>query len=516
MDGAFLAARLAGVTLGPNGARVVLDRQFDFPEVTKDGFTAIRDLEFADRYETLGAEMIKACAKQTRDAVGDGSTTASVLAGALCREGVRLLGAGYSAIVLRRRFESFTEMVREALHRQSVRVTEQALLERVASVAAAGDDELAGVIAHAVERLGPDGVINVSFSQSVETTVDFMPGMKFDHGLLSRHFLTDPKTSAVKLDQPYLLMCEDKLERAEQVVPALEAAKRDGRALLVLAQDVTDQALAVMLTNHRADTVKCAAVKGPGSGIYRHAQTSDIAVLTGGRMCGEGLGILPERAGQAELGACKRAVVEPDFTTIFGGAGDAVALKERVAQIRDELAQEKKTYDRGKLETRLARLVSGVANIRVGAYTETAWKERQKRAENALNTARAAAAEGVVAGGGVALARAAAALTASADARDPVAAAYARVLETPLRQIVAQSGGEPSLVLERLLREPVGIGYDGAQDTLCDFMAAGIIDATKVVATALDHANSAAGQLIMADCVVALDKAPNGGAPQAP
>ncbi len=294
-------------------------------------------------------------------------------------------------------------------------------------------------------------------------------------------------------------------------MPALEAAKRYERSLLVLAEDVTDQALAVMLTNNKAGTVRCAAVKGPGSGVYRHHQTDDIAVLTGGRMCSEELGSAPDKIGPGALGRCKRAVVEADRTILLGGLGAPDALEARIARLRAELAREPKHYDRGKLKTRLARLVSGVANIRVGGYTTTAWQERQKRAENAVNTTRAALADGVVAGGGVALLRAAAALP--ADRRDPLALAFRRALETPFRLIAERSGREPSRLAEALLALPESQGYDGARDTLCDYVEAGVIDSVGVLRRALINAVSTAGQLLMADVVVALVDPPSGATP---
>ncbi len=510
LNGARLAARLAGVTLGPQGGHVALDRAFGYPEITKDGFTAIRDLDHPDRVASLGIELIKACAKKTRDTVGDGSTTASVLAGGLCVEGLRLVAAGYPPVDLRRVFDAMSAEICDSLAGQSRPAHECAVLEAVACRATGGDREIAAVVARAVHQLGPDGVINVAYHQGVDTTVDFMSGMKFEHGMLSRHFLATPRDQAVKLDQPYLLLCAGPLARADDVVPALEAAKRDERSLLVLAEDVTDQALAVMLTNNKAGTVRCAAVKGPGSGIYRHHQTDDIAVLTGGEMFSEELGNVPERIAPGALGRCKRAVIEVDSTTLFGGLGSPEACEARIAQIRTELTRETKHYDRGKLETRLARLVSGVANIRVGGYTESAWRERQTRAENAVNAARAALTDGVVAGGGVALLRAAALL---ADRRDPPALAFRRILETPFRLIAERSGREPSLLAEAVLALPARHGYDSGRDRVCDYAEAGVIDSVAVLRRALTNAVSTAGQILMADCVVALADPPKGATP---
>ncbi len=510
MAGFGRAARLAGLTLGPHGARVALERSADYPELTKDGYTAIRELEDDDRFATLGTELIKTCAKKTRDSVGDGSTTSVLLAGALAEAGIRLVASGLDPMTVRRGFDSLARDALDALARQSTPVDDRAMLATLARVASAGDDEIADIVAEAVERLGPDGVINISYHQGVDTQVDYMSGMAFDHGLMSRNFLLNPSETEVKLDQAYLLMCQDALTEAGQLVPALEAARRDGRSLLVLAQDVSDQALAIMLTNHREGTVRCAAVKGPGSGIYRHAETDDISVLTGGRMIGEELGLLPERLKDGALGTAKRVVIDGVSTAIFGGGGGQGAVDERAAQLRDAIGRETKSYDRGKLEARLARLASGVANIRVGGITETAWKERHKRCENALNTARAAAAEGVVAGGGVALARAAFALerTASGE-RDRVRAAFARVLQEPFRRIAADAGREPSLALEALKATANEIGFDGRTGEFRLYREIGVADATRVTVTALTNATATAGQLFSSDCVVALARRPD-------
>ena len=510
MAGFGRAARLAGLTLGPRGARVALEREGDYPELTKDGFTAIRELEDDDRFATLGTELVKTCAKKTRDSVGDGSTTSVLLAGALADAGIRLVASGLDPMTVRRGFDGLARDALAALARQSTPVDGRAMLAALARVAAAGDDELADIVAEAVERLGPDGVVTVSYHQGVDTQVDYMSGMAFDHGLLSRNFLLKPGETEVKLDRASLLMCQGTLTGAGQLVPALEAARRAGRSLLVLAQDVSDQALAVMLANHRQGTVRCAAVKGPGSGIYRHAETDDIAVLTGGRVVGAELGLLPEKLRDGDLGAARRVIAGGVSTAIFGGGGEQDAVDARAARLRDAIGRETKSYDRSKLEARLARLVSGVANIRVGGITETAWKERHKRCGNALSTARVAAADGVVAGGGVALARAAFALESAApDGRDFVRAAFVRVLQEPFRRIAADAGREPSLALEALKAAAPEMGFDGRTGEFLPYREAGMIDAARVTATALINATATAGQLFSSDCAVALARRPD-------
>ena len=510
MVGFGRTARLAGLTLGPRGGRVLLERADDFPELTRDGFTAIRDLEDSDRFATLGTELIKACVKKTRDAVGDGSTTTALLAGAFAEAGLRLVAAGIDPPSVRRGFDGLTRDALEALKRQSGPVGGHTMLAQLALVAADGDDEIAGLVAEAVERLGPEGVINVSYHQSVDTTVDYMSGMAFDHGLLSRNFLLKAGETEVALDQPHLLMCQGELTGAAQLVPALEAARRSGRSLLVLAQDVSDQALAVLLANHREGTVRCAAVKGPDSGFYRHAATDDVAVLTGGRLVGEETGLLAETLAPGTLGTAKRAIVDGVSTTIFGGGGATEAVERRAAQLRDAIGRERKSYDRGKYEARLARLVAGVANIRVGGVTETAWKARYRACENALNTARAAAADGVVAGGGVALARAAFAIEdAAPGAGDPLRRAFARALQEPFRRISAAAGCEPSLALEALREAAAETGFDARTGTFRSWREAGVVDATRVTATALTNAAVTAGQLLSTGCVVALARRPD-------
>ena len=510
MVGFGRAARLAGLTLGPHGGRVVLERADDFPELTRDGFTAIRDLEDDDRFATLGTELLKACVKKTRDAVGDGSTTTALLAGAFAEAGLRLVAAGIDPPSVRRGFDGLTQEALAALKRQSGPVDGRAMLAQLARIAADGDEEIAGLVAEAVAKLGPEGVVNVSYHQSVDTTIDYMSGMAFEHGLLSRNFLLKAGETAVALDQPHLLMCQGELTEAAQLVPALEAARQSGRGLLVLAQDVSDQALAVLLANHREGTVRCAAVKGPDSGIYRHVATDDVAVLTGGRLVGEETGLMAETLAPDALGTAKRAIVDGVSTTIFGGGGAAEAVERRAAQLRDAIGRERKSYDRGKLEARLARLVSGVANIRVGGVTETAWKARHRACENALNTARAAAADGVVAGGGVALARAAFAVEdAAPGAGDPLRRAFARALQEPFRRISAAAGCEPSLALEALRKAAAETGFDARTGTFRSWREAGVVDATRVTTTALTNAAVTAGQLLSTGCVVALARRPD-------
>ena len=510
MAGFGRSARLAGLTLGPRGGAVVLERADDYPELTRDGFTAIRDLEDSNRFATLGTELIKACVKKTRDTVGDGSTTTALLAGAFAEAGFRLVAAGSDPTAVRRGFDGLAREVQAALMRQSAPAGGRAMLARLALTAAGGDEEIAALVAEAVERLGPEGVITVSYHQGVDTTIDYMSGMAFDHGLLSRSFLLKPGETSVALDRVHLLMCQGELSEASQLVPALEAARARGGSLLVLAQDVSEQALAIMLTNHREGTVRCAAAKGPESGIYRHAATDDIAVLTGGRVVGEETGLMAETRDAGMLGTAKRAVVEIASTTIFGGGGAAGAVERRARQLRHAIGQERKSYDRGKLEARLARLVSGVANIRVGGVTETAWKARYNACGNALSTARAAAADGVVAGGGVALARAAFAIEASADgAAAPVRRAFARALCAPFRHIAASAGCEPALALDALRTAAAEVGFDARRGAFSPWREAGVVDATRVTATALTNAAATAGQLLSTGCAVALARRPD-------
>ena len=510
MAGFARTARIAGLTLGPHGGRVVLERADDYPELTRDGFTAIRDLEDEDRFATLGTELLKACVKKTRDTVGDGSTTTALLAGAFAEAGLRLVAAGIDPPTVRRGFDGLAQEALAALTLQSGRADGRPMLAQLALVAADGDDEIAGLVAEAVERLGAEGVINVSYHQGVDTTVDYMSGMAFDHGLLSRNFLLKAGETEVKLDKVHLLMCQGELTEAAQLTPALEAAKAGGGSLLVLAQDVSDQALAILLANHREGTVRCAAAKGPESGIYRHAATDDVAVLTGGRMVGDETGLAAETLAPGTLGTAKRAVVDGTSTAIFGGGGAPEAVDERARQIRDAIGRERKTYDRGKYEARLARLVSGVANIRVGGVTETAWKARHRACENALNTARAASADGVVAGGGVALARAAFAIEGGGGGEgDPLRRAFARALQEPFRRIAGAAGCEPALALETLKGAGADVGFDARTGAFRPYREAGVVDAARVTATALTNAAVTAGQLLSTGCAVALARRPD-------
>ena len=504
VEGSRLVASLAEITFGPLGGRVALERTHDYPELTMDGFGVIRDLQCEDRFVTAGIELIKACAQETRNAVGDGSTTSVLIAAALAEAGFRLIASGLDPMTVRRRFDGLVGETLDVLKRQSFPAVDYETLHKVACIASAGDDEIADLAAQAVTRLGPDGVVNVSHHQGVDTQIEYMSGMKFDHGLLSHHFLRRANETKLKLDQVYLLMCQGELTKASQVVPALEAARRDERSLLVLAENVTGEALTVLLTNHRrSEGVRSAAVKGPGSGTYRHAETDDIAVLTGGQMMGEELGRLPERLRDDALGFAKRVEIDAISTSILGGGGEDNAINRRISQIRDAFSREKKSYDRGKLETRIARLVSGVANIRVGSVSETAWKDRHRRSENAVNSARAAALHGVSAGCGVALVRAAFTLESAAKGEsDLIRSLFAKVLHEPFRRIAASAGREPSLTIEALREAKEGIGFDGITGEFCDYLAAGMVDATHVVATALINANSAAGQIISSDCVV--------------
>lgn len=504
IEGSRLVASLAEITYGPRGGRVALERTHDYPELTMNGFGVIRDLQCEDRFVTVGIELIKACAQETRNAVGDGSTTSALIAAVLAEAGFRLIASGLDPMTVRRRFDGLASETLDILKRQSSPAADYETLRKVARIASAGDDEIAGLAAEAVTRLGPDGVVKVSHHQGVDTRIEYMSGMKFDHGLLSHHFLRQANETMVKLDQVYLLMCQGELTKAGQVVPALEAARRDERGLLVLAENVSGEALTVMLTNHRrGGGVRSAAVKGPGSGTYRHAETDDIAVLTGGQVMGEELGRLPERLRDDELGFAKRVEIDATSTSIFGGAGKDSSIDGRISQIRDEHSREKKSYDSDKLETRIARLVSGVANIRVGSVTETDWKDRHGRSENAVSSARAAALHGVSAGCGVALVRAAFTLESSATGeRDHIRDLFANVLREPFRRIAASAGREPSLAIEALREAKEGIGFNGITGEFCDYLAAGMVDATHVVATALINANSAAGQIISSDCVV--------------
>lgn len=507
--GIALAGRLAAVTYGPGGGTVALERQSDTPLVTKSGFAAIRDVELADSFDRLGLEMVKEAVTRVRYATGDGAATVSILAAALSQAASRLAAAGIDPGTIARGFGAARTVALEALAEMRRDVTDPALLARLCARAGDGDMELATIAAEAVDRVGPDGVVSVSFNQAVDTRVDYASGMAFDHGVQSRDFLD--ADGELRLESPLLLLCEDALEDAADVIPALEIAHAAQRPLLVLAESVTRQALATLIANHRGGTVRCAAVKGPGSGVYRHEMTADVAVLAGGFVLGARLGRRPAEARRDDLGGVDLAVLSGRSTRLSGGEGSPDAVALRVGQLRDAHAREDKTYDRGKLAQRIARLAGGTANIRVGAFTETEWKERHRRCETMVSVARSARDGGVVPGGGLALYRAAAAVRTLLGG-DPVAAAFANAIGEPFAKITGRCGIHPAAVAAAIEASGTAAGFDADVGRVVADAADGtLVDPLPIVVAALNAAASTAEQVARVGCVVAAGprRAPN-------
>ena len=500
-SGITFAGRISGVTFGPEGGLVALHRANDTPLVTKHGLAALRDLTLEGTADRLGMEMIKEAATRLHHVHGDGTAMFSILAAALTAAANRLLAAGFEANDIASTFGSARLQAEASLEAMRCEVTGREALTAIAERAGADDVELAGIVGEAMARVGADGVVTVSYNQSVDTVVTYATGMAFDRGSYSRDLLD--KGAAVKLERPLLLLCEDTIEKAAEVIPALEIAKAEQRPLLVIAEAVNGQALATLLANHRAGIVRCAAVKGPGSGTYRHEMTADIALLAGGFVLSARLGRSPASVRREDLGSAEIAIVDGVTTRILEGHGDAGRVKARIAQLRDAHASEAGTYERGKLAQRLARLASGVANIRVGALTEAAWKERHHRAESMVSAARNAMAGGLVAGGGVALHRAGRTLRAEAGS-DAIIRAFADALDAPLFHIIRRSGCEPHGIAERIEAAGPGAGFDARRRIVVeDAIAAGLADPFRTVVAALGGAVSTAEQVVRTGSIVA-------------
>jgi chaperonin GroEL len=480
---------------------VALERANDYPLVTKSGFVAVRDLHVGDRCSRLGVELVKDTITRLHYELGDGATTTSILTEAMAREAIRLLAAGMDAGTLVGAFDAAESTAIDAFSRMRREVAGGEELAAVVLRACGGEDpQLATLVADAVERVGQIGIVTVSYHQAVATSVEYASGMEFDHGVLSRDFLDDG--SPRRLDRPLLLLCEDALEEAGDVIPALEMARARSRALLVIAESVTKQAMATLLSNNRAGVVACAAVKGPGSGVYRHEMTADIAIWSGGLVLGRRLGRSPDGARIEDLGGCALATVGGRSTRLLEGEGDAAAVAAVVQQLRHEHAREQRHYDRSKLAMRLARLAAEVANIRVGGFTETEWKLRHVRAESMVAIARSAVSGGIVPGGGVALMQAAAAVR-NACGEHPAAVAYARALRAPFDRLVRAAGLHPQTVAEAVNVLGPGAGFDQRTATLVpDAVAHRLMDPLPIVAGALRAASSIAKQLAKVNCAV--------------
>ncbi|MCA1816140.1 MAG: chaperonin GroEL [Acidobacteria bacterium] len=516
-------ANAVRVTLGPKGRNVVLGKKWGSPTITKDGVTVAKEIDLKDNYENMGAQMVKEVATKTNDTAGDGTTTATVLAQAIFREGVKNVTAGANPMALQRGIQLATERAVAELERQSKKVKGKEELANVASVSANNDREIGELIAEAMERVGKDGVVTVEESRTLQTELDLVEGMQFDRGYLSPYFVTNPDRMEAVLEEPLILLHEKKIAAMRDLLPVLEQTANQARPLLIISEDVEGDALATLVVNKLRGTIKVCAVKAPAFGDRRKAILEDIATLTGGRLITEDLGIKLENVTTEDLGTAKRVIVDKDNTTIVEGAGSTSAIQGRVATIRRQIEETTSDYDREKLQERLAKLAGGVAVIRVGAATETEMKEKKMRVEDAVNATRAAAQEGIVPGGGIALLRAAKALDkfTVGDDEDTDAQTGVRILrralEEPVRRIAENAGVDGAVVIGKVEDSKGAKGFNAATGEYEDLVAAGIIDPTKVVRTALQNAASVAGLLLTTGAAVTDAPEPKkAGAPPMP
>jgi chaperonin GroEL len=505
MQGVNTLANAVRVTLGPKGRNVVIGKKFGSPTITKDGVTVAKEIELENKYENMGAQMVKEVATKTNDTAGDGTTTATVLAQAIFREGIKNVTAGANPMLLQQGIQEGVKIAVAELERTSKKVKSKEDLANVASVSANNDRTIGELIAEAMERVGKDGVVTVEESRTMQTELDIVEGMQFDRGYLSPYFVTNPDRMEAVLDEPLILIHEKKIASMRELLPVLEMVANQGRSLLIIAEDIEGDALATLVVNKLRGTIKVAAVKAPAFGDRRKAMLEDIAVLTGGRVITEDLGIKLESVTEADLGRAKRVIIDKDNTTIVEGAGNPQAIQGRVKTIRNQIEETTSDYDREKLQERLAKLAGGVAVIRVGAATETELKEKKMRVEDAVNATKAAAQEGIVPGGGVALVRAARALdkfeSDSEDVKTGVRI-LRRAMEEPLRRIAENAGVDGAIVIGKVEEKKGAFGYNAATGQFEDLVAAGIIDPTKVVRTALQNAASVAGLLLTTDAAV--------------
>jgi chaperonin GroEL len=505
LRGVNIMAEAVKATLGPKGRNVVIDKKFGSPTITKDGVTVAKEIELKDPYEDMGAQMLKEVASKTSDVAGDGTTTATVLAQAIFREGLKNVTAGANPMGLKRGIEQAVEKIVEDLKKMSKTTKDKKEIAQVAAIAANNDKTIGNLIAEAMEKVGKDGVITVEEAKAMETTLEVVEGMQFDRGYLSPYFVTDPERMEAVLEDAVILIHEKKISVMKDMLPLLEQVARSGRPFLVIAEEVEGEALATLVVNKLRGTLACCAVKAPGFGDRRKAMLQDIATLTGGKAITEDLGIKLENIKLEDLGRAKKVVVDKDNTTIVEGAGNAKEIEGRIKQIRAQIDETTSDYDREKLQERLAKLAGGVAVIKVGAATETEMKEKKARVEDALNATRAAVEEGIVPGGGVALLRTAKALDNLKLSGDEATGAsiVKRALEEPIRQIVENAGLEGSVVVEKVkAASSAAQGFDAENNEYVDMMQAGIIDPTKVERIALQNAASIASLLLTTEALI--------------
>ena len=491
-------------TLGPSGRNVILDKKFGSPTITKDGVSVAKEIELEDPYENMGAQLIREVSSKTSDIAGDGTTTATVLAEAIYKEGLRNVTAGANPISLQRGIMKASEAIVAELHAISKEVSDTSEIAQVATVSANWDTEIGNIIAEAMDKVGKDGTITVEEAKGIETTLDVVEGMQFDKGYLSPYFVTDAEAMEASLDDALILINEKKISSLKDLLPLLEEAAKTGKPLLIIAEDVDGEALAALVVNKLRGTLNVAAVKAPGFGDRRKAMLEDIAILTGGKVITEDLGIKLENVELEDLGSAKRITITKDATTIVEGEGGSEAITGRVNQIRKQIEDTSSDYDREKLQERLAKLAGGVAVINVGAATETEMKEKKARVEDALHATRAAVEEGIVPGGGTALIRAQANITNLGLAGDEETGAgiVARAVEAPLRQLAANAGLEGALIVEHVKKASGNEGYNVATGEYTDLIKDGVVDPTKVTRTALQNAASISGLLLTTECVI--------------
>ena len=517
LEGVDALAKAVGVTLGPKGRNVVIEKSWGSPTITKDGVTVAKEIEFDDKYKNIGAQMVKEVASKTSDIAGDGTTTATVLARAIFAEGMKMVAAGHNPMEIKLGIERAVEAIVARLAEQSTPISGGAEIAQVGTISANNDATIGKIIADAMDKVGKDGVITVEEAKGMETTLEVVDGMQFDRGYISPYFVTDPERMEAEFEDALILIFEKKISNMKDLIPALEQVIKVGKPIVIIAEDIEGEALATLVVNKLRGTLKVAALKAPGFGDRRKAMLQDIAVLTGGQVISEDVGLKLENVTLTDLGSAKRVVIDKENTTIIDGAGAQDAIEGRVKQIRAEIEETSSDYDREKLQERLAKLVGGVAVINVGAATETEMKEKKARVEDALHATRAAVEEGIVVGGGVALLRARAALDAIEGLSDSAAIGVnivRRAVEDPLRKIAENAGAEGSVVVQKVLEMDDRGGYNALTDVYEDLVSAGVIDPTKVTRSALQHAASIAGLLITTECVVADKPADQkGGAP---
>ena len=517
LTGINVLADAVKVTLGPKGRNVVLDKSFGAPTVTKDGVSVAKEIELEDNFENMGAQMVKEVASQTSDVAGDGTTTATVLAQAIFREGLKSVAAGFNPMDLKRGIDKATGVIIENLQSLSVPCSDDTSIAQVGTISANSDTDVGEVIAEAMQKVGKEGVITVEEASGLENELDVVEGMQFDRGYLSPYFINQADSQSVELDNPYILLFDKKISNIRDLLPLLEAVAKSGNPLLVIAEDIEGEALATLVVNNIRGIVKVAGVKAPGFGDRRKAMLQDIAVLTGGQVISEEVGLSLEKTTLEDLGSAKKVQITKENSTIIDGAGTANDIKARISQINAEIEDSTSDYDREKLQERLAKLSGGVAVIKVGAATEIEMKEKKARVEDALNATKAAVLEGIVPGGGVALVRAKESLDnleGDNDDQNVGINILRRALEEPLRQIVSNAGGDSSVILNEVANGEGNYGYNAATNDYGDMIEMGIVDPTKVTRYALQNAASVTGLLLTTEAMVT--EAPQDDVPPAP